>query len=479
MSPWHSYLTNLVLHPRARWTALSLAGQFAVAALVVLGCGMAVFGLWVSSRIERGVLHNTAAGVSTYINSFVERHVQELTKASVLKPESVRALDALLKDTALARKVVGFKIWATDGTIVYSNRKEMIGRKLPMSDRLRSAVRGEISAEFNTLDDDNKLGQATGVPVFEIYSPITATASDRIIAVAEFYEEAGQLQAELGKARLQSWYIVALVTLAMLSILFGIVRNGSQTIAAQERALRDRIDELSALLAQNKNLHQRIDEIHRRSVETNDLVLRRIGSELHDGPAQLISLALLRLDALRPKSKTDARDVPMDDFERIRGALVDSLAEIRNMSAGVALPELEKVTPAEALALAARTHERRTGTTVSCEFDGLPPRLSNALKACLYRFAQEALNNAFRHGGGQGQSVRGTYLENVLQVEVSDAGPGFEPDNDKRRGERRLGLTGMRDRVASLGGSLEIESQPGHGTRLTARFNVSDDGTIQ
>jgi signal transduction histidine kinase len=116
---------------------------------------------------------------------------------------------------------------------------------------------------------------------------------------------------------------------------------------------------------------------------------------------------------------------------------------------------------------------------VSCEFDGLPPRLSNALMACLYRFAQEALNNAFRHGGGQGQSVRGTYLENVLQVEVSDAGPGFEPDNDKRRGERRLGLTGMRDRVASLGGSLEIESQPGHGTRLTARFNVSDDGTIR
>ena len=336
MSPWHSYLTNLVLHPRARWTALSLAGQFAVAALVVLGCGMAVFGLWVSSRIERGVLHNTAAGVSTYINSFVERHVQELTKASVLKPESVRALDALLKDTALARKVVGFKIWATDGTIVYSNRKEMIGRKLPMSDRLRSAVRGEISAEFNTLDDDNKLGQATGVPVFEIYSPITATASDRIIAVAEFYEEAGQLQAERGKARLQSWYIVALVTLAMLSILFGIVRNGSQTIAAQERALRDRIDELSALLAQNKNLHQRIDEIHRRSVETNDLVLRRIGSELHDGPAQLISLARW----LRQNS--GAAKVRIDDFG-IRGALVDLAGRDPQHVRRSGLPELEKV----------------------------------------------------------------------------------------------------------------------------------------
>jgi signal transduction histidine kinase len=344
---------------------------------------------------------------------------------------------------------------------------------------LQSALRGEISAEFNELDDDeNEFDRNLGVPLFEIYSPIVDTASSRVIGVAEFYEEAVQLQAELRKARLQSWYIVALVTLAMLSILFGIVRNGSQTIANQERALRDRIDELSTLLAQNESLHQRIDEIHRRSVETNDLVLRRIGSELHDGPAQLISLALLRLDALRPKSKGDAGEVPMDDFERIRGALVDSLAEIRNMSAGLTLPELDRVTPAEALALAARTHERRTGTTVKSELTGLPPHLSNALKACLYRFAQEALNNAFRHGGGKGQTVRGTCTDGVLQVEVADAGPGFDPDQDKRGDETRLGLTGMRDRVASLSGSLDVQSQPGHGTRLTARFELSDDALI-
>jgi signal transduction histidine kinase len=178
---------------------------------------------------------------------------------------------------------------------------------------------------------------------------------------------------------------VALVTLAMLSILFGIVRNGSQTIANQERALRDRIDELSGLLAQNESLHQRIDEIHRRSVETNDLVLRRIGSELHDGPAQLISLALLRLDALRPKSTGDTGEVPMDDFERIRGALVDSLAEIRNMSAGLTLPQLDRVTPAEALALAARNPRAQDGNCGEVRA-GRPaaPRFQRP-KACLYR----------------------------------------------------------------------------------------------
>ena len=437
---------------------------------------MTIFGMWVSTRIEKGVLQNTATGAALYINSFVEPHVQELSKAATLKPESQRALDSLLKDTPLGRRVVGIKIWAPDGTVVYSNKKDIIGRKYPLTDRLKAALRGEISAEFNDLDDEeNEFDRTMGVPLFEIYSPVLGAASNRVIAVAEFYEDATELQMELRKARLQSWYIVALVTLAMLSILFGIVRNGSQTIAAQERALRDRIAELSGLLSQNKSLHNRIDEIHRRSVETNDLVLRRIGLELHDGPAQLISLALLRLDALRPATKNRAGEVPMDDFERIRSALVDSLSEIRNMSAGLTLPELDNVSPAEALALAARIHERRTGTTVKYELNGLPPHLSNALKACLYRFAQEALNNAFRHGGGKGQTVQGSYQDGVLAVEVSDAGPGFEPDDDKRMNENRLGLTGMRDRVASLGGSLEIESRPRQGTRLTARFKVVDD----
>lgn len=480
MPPYFSNWTTSFRRLSAKWSALNLAGQFAVAALVVLGCGMAVLGMWVSNRIEKGVLQNTAAGVSLYINSFVEPHVQELNNSPKLSPASMRSLDALLRDTPLGRKVVGIKIWATDGTIVYSSKKDMIGRRFPLSDRLRAALNGKISSEFNELnDEENAFERAMGVPLFEIYSPIIATSSKRVIAVAEFYEDAAQLHTELRKARLQSWYIVALVTLAMLSILFGIVRNGSQTIAAQEQALRDRIDELSALLAQNESLHQRVDEIHRRSVETNDLVLRRIGSELHDGPAQLISLALLRLDALRPKSSGPAGAVPMDDFERIHSALIDSLAEIRNMSAGLTLPELDSVTPAEALALAARTHERRTGTTVACELAALPPHLSNALKACLYRFAQEALNNAFRHGGGKGQAVRGTSGGHMLRVEVSDAGPGFEPDSDKGIDERRLGLTGMRDRVASLGGTLEIQSEPGSGTRLTASFNLSDHRVIE
>ncbi len=114
--------------------------------------------------------------------------------------------------------------------------------------------------------------------------------SDRIIAVAEFYQRADQLSLALRNDRLRSSIVVALVTLAMLSVLFLIVRRGSRTIESQQRALHDRISQLSGLLAQNESLRKRIDELYVRSAETHESFLRRVGSELHDGPAQLIAL---------------------------------------------------------------------------------------------------------------------------------------------------------------------------------------------
>lgn len=142
------------------------------------------------------------------------------------------------------------------------------------------------------------------------------------------------------------------------------------------------------------------------------------------------------------------------------------------MSAGLTLPELSSVAPDEVLRLAVRNHERRTATSVSCDVEGLPQHLPGPIKACLYRFAQEALNNAYRHAGGRGQTVRGKYRGNMIEVEVADAGPGFVPDS-KIVGSH-LGLLGMRERVVSLGGTLEIDSRPGSGTRLTTRFIVAE-----
>jgi signal transduction histidine kinase len=262
----------------------------------------------------------------------------------------------------------------------------------------------------------------------------------------------------------------AIIVLAMLCVLLAIIARSSDEVAVDRRAARNAEEERMRLLEQNADLRGQIEETQRRSVAIHDMVLRRVGVELHDGPAQLISLALLRLDGLLPEETARDGGRSFEDFERIRGALQEALGEIRSMSAGLTLPELSGVSPADVLRLAARNHERRTATSVTCEVEGLPQDVPGPIKSCLYRFAQEALNNAYRHAGGLRQAVRGRLRGDTIEVEVADEGPGFDPD--RTVAGSHLGLLGMRERVASLGGTLEIDSRPGLGTRLTTRFNI-------
>jgi signal transduction histidine kinase len=267
------------------------------------------------------------------------------------------------------------------------------------------------------------------------------------------------------------------IQIGLVALLLAALARSGEGSAATWRTAREEEDEHARLIKQNAELRRQIDDSQRRLVEIHDLVLRRVGVELHDGPAQLISFALLRLDDLKPPKETPSRHMPTSDLERIRGALLEALAEIRCMAAGLTLPELSRVPPADVLRLAVRSHERRTATSVVCEMEGLPAQLPAAIKSCLYRFAQEGLNNAYRHAGGSGQAVRARCRRGTIEVEVADAGPGFEPAS--KIGGGRLGLLGMRERVTSLGGTLEIESRPGVGTRLTTRFSVAGNGAGQ
>ena len=450
----------------AAWSRLSLTGQFIVVAMTVMFCSMTIYGLWLDERIKAGVIQSTASGAALYINSAVEPHLQDLKSTSSLDPEKQRTLDALFMDTPLGSKVLVVKVWAKDGTVLYSNRTEIIGKTFPVTQRLASAWVGMVSALIEDAHDaDNVFERQLPMPLLEVYAPVREIGSDRIIAVVEFYQIADQLQAALRLARTESSVVVALVTLAMLSVLFLIVRKGSQTIESQQGALHDRISQLSGLLAQNEGLRKRIDELYVRSAEAHEAFLRRVGLELHDGPAG-VALALLRIDSLRPK--TGKGDTELDDYQRISAALVDALADIRNISAGLILPELEAASPAEVLRLAARNHERRTGTRVRCEVDSLPLKLSPLLKSCLYRFTQAALNNAYQHAGKGAKPCR------ALRDGV--VGIGYRTpvaSCPSRSGGARLGLIGMRG-ASPRSAAPSTSSQPGAG-RLTAPVEVTED----
>jgi signal transduction histidine kinase len=278
------------------------------------------------------------------------------------------------------------------------------------------------------------------------------------------------LDRDLAAVQQRVWLMVGGAGLVMYLLLAGFVRFASDTIRRQQAELGDQVRRLRELLKQNNELHGRVRLAARRTAELNERSLRRISAELHDGPVQDLGLALLRLDQLAPAAQpalAGAASAP--DFQVVQSSLQHALTEIRAISAGMGLPELENRTPAETVARAVRGHEQRTGTRVDLQLNGLPDRLALPLKITLYRLIQEALSNAYRHGGGAGQAVRVDYLPPKLNLLVTDRGPGFD-DTRGLEGEEHLGLVGMRERVESLGGTFHIESQPGRGTRVRAQL---------
>lgn len=466
---------------RRRMRAWSLAKQFGLAASAVLLVGMIVIGLWVTQRIEDAVTQNTGASTALYVDSFVTPLVQELAERDELSPETRAKLDQLMDETPLGQSIVSVKIWKEGGLIAYSSRPDIIGKRFPPTPNLKRAWSGSVSAEFDTLEDEeDALERAAGLPLLEIYSPVREAGTGRIVAVSEFYSVASDFERDLVWTRVETWVVVAGVTFAMLGLLFGIVLRGSRTIDAQRRALVARVSELSTLLRQNEELRNRVQRASRRIAENNEQFLLRIGSELHDGPAQLLAVASLRLDAIKPGLDAGATvdGGGLTDFEIVSGSLAEALTEIRQISAGLMLPELATVTPRALLASVVAGHEKRTRTKVALDVEHAPPALPRPLKICVYRFVQEALNNAYRHACGAGQAVRCDGRGGVLEVTVSDSGKGFDPA--LATAGQRLGLRGLRERIESLGGTMEIASDA-TGTRLTMRVELTagrddDDG---
>jgi signal transduction histidine kinase len=367
--------------------------------------------------------------------------------------------------------VRSIKIWNGDGSIIYSTDKALIGKTFPVKHDLRQALNGRIAAAFvDHSHAENAREREADEFLLEVYVPVRESKSGRIIAVLEFYENADELLEQISKAERHSWAMTALVTIAMMTALFSIVANGSRTIDEQRASLTQRVSQLSELLEQNRALRLRVERAARNATEDNERFIRRLGYDLHDGPAQLIGLALLRLDALSP-AKGDS-----ENLATIRNALSDALTEIRNFCAGLLLPEVQGMTLHEALLHVARDHERRTRTAVLCSISELPADAPQFMKICLCRFVQEGLNNAFRHADGKGQRVSARQEGRNIMIEVADEGPGMCLQN--AAGVRvRLGLTGLMDRIESIGGTMMVTSTPGAGTRLTACLPMTIGGT--
>lgn len=453
------------------WESLSLSSQFIAAASAVLLTAMALLGTWVSTQIERRVVELSAISTAFYMDSMIEPLIQRLARGTGIDASEIAQLDAILRKGPIDKSIASIKVWNLAGTIVYSTGHDEIGQSFPDTASFKIARTGKIVSEFDDLSDDvdaseRKLNRS----ILEVFAPIHEAGTSRVIAVAQMYQFGDGLHSSIAKTRWNTFLVIGSSTLAMLGLLYTIVRRGNQTIILQRQSLEQQITDLSALLKQNEELNRNVVAARKMTTEMNERLLRRVGAELHDGPAQLMGLALLYYDGLRPTTQpavsTANPQSANGKFESVRGLMQESLSEIRNISSDIAPPHLERLSPVQTIELAIRNHEKRTALAVRHEIGPIRADITSATKTCLYRFVQEGLNNAFRYAAGARPTVSAQLDQNVLTVEIMDQGPGF----DSAQPTEGLGLAGLADRIEACEGILIVTSSPDAGTRLTANF---------
>lgn len=432
---------------------LSLSGQFLVAAAFVLCISMAVLGTWVTHQITRSVLVTSGKGGSDFMISFLEAEVQNLLPDGTMPLENQKRLDEFFVGTPVTKSIVSVKIWRPDGVVIYTNMaKEIIGQHFVSTD-VQKAATGSIVAEFEDMvSSESAYEQSLNKSLIEVYAPLYKTGTRTVVAVGEIYEDAELLDAQLQSSQFLTWAVVCLTTLLMIAFLYLIVRQGSYTIAVQRAELRERMAEAQKMAGQNEQL--RLD-----ANEANEELLGRIGSDIHDGPIQVLTLARLRLDEIAEiwnGKREDEEDVATY-LDEARNTLGGSIDELRHLSTGLVLPELDELSPREVLELARDRHESMTATHVDLDFGDLPDGISEAMKICIYRIVQESLTNAFRHAGGIGQRIEAGMQAGNLLLKISDEGAQFASETEDQTRHTKLGHRGIRNRVQAFGGTLEID----------------------
>jgi signal transduction histidine kinase len=193
----------------------------------------------------------------------------------------------------------------------------------------------------------------------------------------------------------------------------------------------------------------------------------RIGNDLHDGLCQKLVGAALVTNMLEEQLKKKSI-AEVSDVRQIAALLDDAITEARTIAGGLHPVTLDAEGLAFALRELAINVSRVSG--ISCQLDSPLPVLvaDHAVATHLYRIAQEAVNNAIKHGHATKISIELTSAaENLVTLKIADNGIGLAAPPNRSGG---MGTAIMRYRADMIGGTLEVKSGPGRGTTIVCQF---------
>lgn len=465
-------IRRLRLWVRQMSRVLPLSLRFLIRAALVVALAMLVLGSWIGHYLQSSIAEGIATSSAATIDSLVGHELAGLAEDHSLTAAERAKLDTVFEigNEADSTRMLQIRIWRLDGSLLYESGGGLVD-PMDAEDFHAAAARGAVASSIERIPLE-PVGPIEGhsLAVLRIYTPLHHPETAEGIGVAALYYGARSLLDIQFRAQLSIWLVTGLIGLGVIGVLYLIIDWASRTVASQRAQLARNLMESRRLAQEVHALHADSERLRLQANSANESLLHQVGSDIHDGPIQLLTLIILRLS----KAAKEPDAPPRQAAERATTLQLatEAMEELRSISSGLVLPELEPLSLAETIELAISRHEDATGTPVARQLGALPEQASMAVKICAYRIIQEALNNAFRHTGAPYNMVSAAATDGRLSVAISNPAKPGSKGGEPGPASDGLGLRGMRFRVESLGGVLSTDIGGSPVSRVSAEIPI-------
>lgn len=262
--------------------------------------------------------------------------------------------------------------------------------------------------------------------------------------------------------------------------------NSRSTLSQDERTFLSTLAAHAGIAIENAILYQSakekqamVEDLLSKVIDAQEEERKRIAGEIHDSVAQTLVSMLTKVQTCETYCKTNPKIVP-SELEELRKVMADAVKETRQILFNLRPSTLDDLGLIPTLENYLKKFESETKIHTEFVLNNFTVELSPHVETIVYRMVQEALANVKKHAAAKNVKIILTLEESNLHLLVSDDGVGFEMEGLRRKIGKTdsMGLTGMMERAAYLGGALTLNSAPGHGTTLSVNIPVTYESNV-